>query len=142
MLKVILTSTESDHPAGGELRNPQAPLHTTSSPTGCRIFVKRTQENREDQHKARISTHHTSWRQGHGNLQVMPLFSSDTEGSALVIWLRARGLCSTRTLGAKRFLCCRESSSTSLVATLRTHGSAVFIYRVTTRTSKWRQSFS
>ena len=86
VLDGTLISAEGDHPTGSYLRNPQSLLHTTSSSTGCRIFVKRTQENREDQHKVRISTHHTPWRQGHGNLQVMPLFSSGTEGSALVKW--------------------------------------------------------
>jgi anti-sigma factor ChrR (cupin superfamily) len=86
VLDGILTSVEGHHPTGSYLRNPKGFIHTTSSSTGCRIFLKRTQENPEDQYKVRISTHHTPWRQGHGNLQVMPLFSSGTEGSALVKW--------------------------------------------------------
>ncbi len=86
VLEGTFTNADGEHPAGTYLRNPEGTLHKSISAKGCRLFVKLTQRIVEEKQKVRILTHLADWRQGHGNLQVLPLYSFGTEGSALVKW--------------------------------------------------------
>jgi anti-sigma factor ChrR (cupin superfamily) len=75
-----------DYPAGTYLRNPPGSSHAPFSKEGCEIFVKLNQFHPEDLTPIRIQTKSENWRQGHGNLKVMPLHEFRGAGTALVKW--------------------------------------------------------
>lgn len=86
VLDGVFSDETGDYPAGSYLRNPPGSSHSPFSKEGCLIFVKLNQFHPEDKDFVRINTGQTPWRQGQGNLQVMPLHSFGTTGTALVKW--------------------------------------------------------
>ena len=86
MLEGVFSDHSGDYPAGSYLRNPMGFQHAPFSREGCVIFVKLHQFQEQDLAAVRIDTRHTSWRQGIGGLQVMPLHEHQGEHVALVRW--------------------------------------------------------
>lgn len=86
VLDGVFSDENGDYPAGTYLRNPPGSGHSPFSKEGCKIFVKLNQFHKDDKNQVVIDTNKTPWRQGQGNLQVMPLHSFRTESVALVKW--------------------------------------------------------
>jgi anti-sigma factor ChrR (cupin superfamily) len=86
VLEGIFSDQDGDYPAGTYIRNPPNSHHTPFSKQGCLIFVKLNQFATTDLTPVRLNTTQTGWLQGIGNLQVMPLYSFETQHTALVKW--------------------------------------------------------
>ncbi len=86
VLDGIFSDESGDYPAGSYIRNPPGSGHTPFSKDGCTLFVKLHQFAANDKKTVRINTKTTPWRQGQGNLQVMPLHQFEYENVALVKW--------------------------------------------------------
>jgi len=86
VLEGIFSDETGDYGAGTYIRNPPGSRHTPFSKEGCTIFVKLNQFSEHDDQFVRIDTTTTSWRQGIGGLQVMPLHEYEHEHVALVKW--------------------------------------------------------
>lgn len=86
VLSGTFSDEHGDYPAGTYLRNPPGSSHSPFSKEGCELFVKLNQFQPQDTKQIVIDTNSAEWVPGHGNLQVMPLHSFQTEGVALVKW--------------------------------------------------------
>ena len=86
VLEGIFSDEHGDYPAGSYLRNPPGTNHSPFSKKGCTLLVKLDQFESGDKELVNLNTNCEEWRQGHGGLQVMPLHSFGTEGTALVKW--------------------------------------------------------
>lgn len=86
VLEGVFSDENGDYPAGSYLRNPPGSSHSPFSKDGCLLFVKLNQFSKSDQEPVCIDTNKTAWRQGHGNLEVMPLHTFETSSTALVKW--------------------------------------------------------
>jgi anti-sigma factor ChrR (cupin superfamily) len=86
VLDGIFSDEYGDYPSGTYLRNPPGTSHAPFSELGCTLLVKLHQMDPTDKSKVIINTNKEQWRAGHGNLEVMPLHSFNTEGVALVKW--------------------------------------------------------
>ncbi len=86
VLEGIFSDENGDYKAGTYIRNPKGTSHAPFSKDGCRIFVKLNQMHEQDLEQVVIDTNKEKWRQGHGNLEVMPLHSFMSESAALVKW--------------------------------------------------------
>jgi anti-sigma factor ChrR (cupin superfamily) len=88
---LVLDGTFSDermtYPAGSYLRRGSNTNSVIFSKAGCVIFVKTRSFLPHDQEHVLINTHEPSgWRPGYGHLEVYPLHSFQTQGTALVKW--------------------------------------------------------
>lgn len=86
VLEGIFSDETGDYPAGTYLRNPPGTKHTPFSKEGCILFVKLHQFDSDDREIVRINMHESTWLQGQGNLEVMPLHEFDGKSTALVKW--------------------------------------------------------
>jgi len=86
VLEGVFSDEFGDYPAGTYIRNPPNSVHAPFSKEGCVIFVKLNQFDEQDTETVRVNTSDTTWQQGQGNLQVMPLHSHVHEHTALVKW--------------------------------------------------------
>ena len=86
VLDGVFSDESGDYPKGTYLRNPPGSSHSPLSKEGCLLLVKLNQFSINDDKKVVIDTNDTQWLPGHGNLQVMPLHSFETESCALVKW--------------------------------------------------------
>lgn len=86
VLEGVFSDEFGDYPTGTYLRNPPGSFHSPFSTNGCTLLVKLHQMNLKDKERVVIDTTKAQWRAGHGNLQVLPLHSFDTENVALVKW--------------------------------------------------------
>lgn len=86
VLEGIFSDENGDYGPGTYIRNPPGTSHAPFSVEGCKIYVKLNQMDETDTNKVVINTKETEWRAGHGNLEVLPLYSFLTEGVALVKW--------------------------------------------------------
>ena len=86
VLEGVFSDEFGDYPAGTYIRNPPNSVHAPFSKEGCVIFVKLNQFDEQDKETVRVNTSDTTWQQGQGNLQVMPLHSHVHEHTALVKW--------------------------------------------------------
>lgn len=86
VLEGVFSDEFGHYPAGTYLRNPPGSFHSPFSTYGCTILVKLNQMNDKDLERVVIDTNEAQWRPGHGNLQVLPLHSFNTENVALVKW--------------------------------------------------------
>ena len=86
VLEGIFSDENGDYPAGTYLRNPPGSSHAPFSKDGCKLFVKLNQFHQHDVDTVVINTQQTSWLQGQGNLQVMPLHEFEGRSTALVFW--------------------------------------------------------
>ncbi|MDN3637446.1 cupin domain-containing protein [Simiduia curdlanivorans] len=86
VLEGTFSDENGDYPAGTYLRNPPNTRHAPFSKDGCLLFVKLHQFQPDDLTPLVLNTHQQSWRQGYGNLEVMPLHQCGTENVALVKW--------------------------------------------------------
>ncbi len=86
VLEGMFSDEKGNYPAGTYIRNPAGTSHSPFSKEGCLLFVKLNQFAKDDLESVLINTKDRDWHQGHGNLQVMPLHSFGTQGTALVKW--------------------------------------------------------
>jgi anti-sigma factor ChrR (cupin superfamily) len=86
VLDGIFSDEHGDYPAGSYLRNPPGSSHSPFSVKGCTLFVKLDQFKPGDNKQVVIDINKQEWLPGHGELQVMPLHTFGTEGTALVKW--------------------------------------------------------
>jgi len=86
VLEGVFSDENGDYPAGSYIRNPPNSSHAPFSENGCVIFVKLQQFDEADSKQVNINTNESSWLQGQGNLQVMPLHNYEGQGTALVFW--------------------------------------------------------
>lgn len=86
VLDGVFSDEHGDYPAGTYIRNPPGSSHAPYSEQGCTLFVKLHQFSGTDKQVVRIDTKTTPWLPGQGRLQVMPLYSHETEHCALVKW--------------------------------------------------------
>ena len=86
VLEGVFSDENGDYGPGSYIRNPPGSFHSPFSKEGCLIFVKLNQMDPTDSQKVVINTEESEWRPGHGNLEVMPLYSFMTENVALVKW--------------------------------------------------------
>jgi anti-sigma factor ChrR (cupin superfamily) len=82
-----LSDEKNSFAAGSYLRRSSTTDTTFFSKDGCILFVKTHPFLPHDQAQVLINTHETSgWRPGYGHLEVYPLHSFQTQGTALVKW--------------------------------------------------------
>ena len=86
VLEGIFSDETGDYGPGSYIRNPDGSSHAPFSNEGCVIFVKLQQFEREDNARVYIDTKSEPWRQGQGNLNVMPLHEFQGQSTALVKW--------------------------------------------------------
>jgi anti-sigma factor ChrR (cupin superfamily) len=86
VLDGVFSDESGDYPAGTYFRNPEGYSHAPYSKEGCVLYVKLHQFQKDDQKKVSIDTNTTSWQQGIGGLEVMPLHEHKGESVALVKW--------------------------------------------------------
>ena len=86
VLEGTFSDESGDYGPGTYIRNPPGSKHSPYSDEGCTIFVKLNQFISGDSERIVVDTTKNDWRPGHGNLQVYPLHSFQTEGTALVKW--------------------------------------------------------
>ena len=86
VLDGVFSDETGDYPAGTYFRNPPGSGHAPFSKQGCTLFVKLCQFQKGDTQAIKIDTKKNEWRQGQGNLQVMPLHNHLYENTALVKW--------------------------------------------------------
>lgn len=86
VLEGTFSDEDGDYPAGTYLRNPPGSAHSPRSDEGCVLLVKLEQFAHGDDRKVRLDTRNAPWRQGQGNLQVLPLHDFEGEHTALVKW--------------------------------------------------------
>lgn len=104
VLKGTFSDEAGDYPAGTYIRNPPGTAHAPFSKEGCVIFVKLNQFQESDLERVVINTLESSWRAGHGNLQVLPLHSFGTESCALVKWPEGEEFLSHTHMGGEEIL--------------------------------------
>jgi anti-sigma factor ChrR (cupin superfamily) len=87
---LVLEGTFSDHTgdyqAGTYFRNPEGFRHAPFSEEGCVLLVKLHQFQPGDDAQVIIDAHTAPWEQGHGGLEVLPLYEFGRESVALVRW--------------------------------------------------------
>jgi len=86
VLEGVFSDEHGDYPAGTYLRNPPGSNHSPFSNEGCLLLVKLDQFQHGDHKKVIVGTSKSSWRPGHGNLQVLPLHEFQGVSTALVKW--------------------------------------------------------
>lgn len=86
VLEGTFSDETGDYQAGTYIRNPEGFRHAPFSKEGCTLLVKLHQFQQDDTAQISIDTKQKSWSPGIGGLQVMPLFSHNTESVALVKW--------------------------------------------------------
>ena len=82
----VFSDENGDYPAGTYIRNPPGSLHKPFTSEGCTLFVKLDQFQPDDDRQVVIRPDEREWRQGIGNLKVVPLHTHNTESTALVYW--------------------------------------------------------
>jgi anti-sigma factor ChrR (cupin superfamily) len=87
---LVLEGTFSDetgnYNAGTYFRNPEGFRHAPFSKEGCILLVKLHQFQSDDLSHINIDTESSPWREGIGELKVLPLHEHGTESVALVKW--------------------------------------------------------
>jgi anti-sigma factor ChrR (cupin superfamily) len=87
VLEGTLSDETNNYPSGSYLRRSTVTKTTFFSKEGCVLFVKTQPFLSHDQEQVLINTHEPSgWRPGYGHLEVYPLHSFQTQGTALVKW--------------------------------------------------------
>ncbi len=86
VLDGVFSDEKGDYPKGTYIRNPPGTSHSPFSEEGCTLLVKLSQFEKTDKQQIIIDTLKTSWQQGIGGLQVMPLHTHIHENTALVMW--------------------------------------------------------
>jgi anti-sigma factor ChrR (cupin superfamily) len=87
VLDGVFSDEHGDYPAGTYVRNPIGSTHTPHSDSGCTIFVKLHQFDRDDRQRVVIDTRHAAFSPGRvPGLSVLPLHEYGTEHVALVRW--------------------------------------------------------
>jgi len=86
VLEGVFSDESGDYSAGTYVRNPVGSSHAPFSKNGCKIFVKLNQMHPQDSNRVVVETNNMQWRQGHGGLEVLPLYNCLTENVALVKW--------------------------------------------------------
>ena len=87
VLEGVFSDDYGDFDPGSYVRNPIGSKHRPFSKTGCTIFVKLWQMEKDDQDYVRLDTKNTPWVPGLvDGLSVMSLHQFGTENVALVKW--------------------------------------------------------
>ena len=86
VLEGVFSDESGDYPAGTYFRNPIGFRHAPSSTPGCVLLVKLHQFQPDDTDHVVVDTQRTPFKNGQGNLQVLPLHAHGTEQVALVRW--------------------------------------------------------
>jgi anti-sigma factor ChrR (cupin superfamily) len=106
---LVLDGTLSDqtntYPPGSYLRRSSTTDTTFFSKQGCVLFVKTHSFLPHDEQQVLINTHEPSgWRPGYGHLEVYPLHSFQTQGTALVKWPEGERFVSHTHFGGEEIL--------------------------------------
>jgi len=101
VLEGIFSDESGDYPKGSYLRNPPNSSHSPFSKEGCTLLVKLNQFDSRDLETLRIKPSPNDWRDGHGNLKVLPLHQFETEGTALVFWPKGEQFIPHRHMGGE-----------------------------------------
>ena len=101
VLDGVFSDENGDYPKGSYIRNPPKSSHAPFSKEGCTLFVKLNQFHLNDLEPVRIDTSKAEWRDGHGNLKVLPLHQYETQGTALVFWPKAERFIPHRHMGGE-----------------------------------------
>ena len=101
VLEGTFSDESGDYPQGSYLRNPPDSSHAPFSNEGCKIFVKLNQFDPDDKSFVRIKNSDYVWRQGQGNLKVLPLHQFKTQGTALVLWPKGEVFAPHRHIGGE-----------------------------------------
>lgn len=81
------TDELGDYPAGAYIKNPTGTQHTSTTGSGCVLFVKQGHLQQEDTERVVVDVANSDWRQGMvAGLSVMPLSEFKGEHNALVRW--------------------------------------------------------
>lgn len=86
VLEGVFSDESGDYGPGTYIRNPPKSTHQPFSVEGCKIFVKLNAMSLDDKEQLAIDITNQDWLQGHGGLNVMPLYSSSTESTTMVKW--------------------------------------------------------
>jgi anti-sigma factor ChrR (cupin superfamily) len=87
VLSGTFADEDGEYPTGTYVRNPPGSRHRPFSASGCELFVKLRQFQREDGSRVVIDTRQADWRPGLvPGLSVLPLHEFGTEHVALVRW--------------------------------------------------------
>ena len=88
VLEGVFQDEYGDFPAGSYIRNPPASKHTPGSASGCIIFVKLWQFDKEDRRYVRLNTNKLESQQDESRegVQVIPLFQNGQEVVRLELW--------------------------------------------------------
>ncbi|WDE96071.1 cupin domain-containing protein [Lentisphaera profundi] len=86
VLEGTFSDETGDFGPGTYIRNPPGSQHKPFSKDGCIIYVKLNQFGEDDLESKRINTLEASWREGIGQLEVMPLHQFNNESITLVKW--------------------------------------------------------
>jgi anti-sigma factor ChrR (cupin superfamily) len=90
VLAGVFADEHGEYPVGTYVRNPPGSRHRPLSASGCELFVKLRQFQREDSARVVIDTRQAEWRPGLvPGLKVLPLHEYGTEHVALVRWAPA-----------------------------------------------------
>jgi anti-sigma factor ChrR (cupin superfamily) len=105
VLDGTLSDETNNYPSGSYLRRSNTTNTTFFSKEDCVLFVKTHPFRLHDQEQALINTHEPSgWRPGHGHLEVYPLHSFQTQGTALVKWPEGERFVSHTHFGGEEIL--------------------------------------
>lgn len=88
VLDGVFQDEHGDYPTGTYVRNPPTSSHTPGSESGCAIFVKLWQFDRNDRYQMSVNTNAADWetdplRQG---VSTMALYSDNRETVAMEQW--------------------------------------------------------
>jgi anti-sigma factor ChrR (cupin superfamily) len=105
VLDGTLSDQTNNYPAGSYLRRSSTTDTSFLSKQGCILFVKTHPFLTHDQAQVLINTHESSgWRPGYGQLEVYPLHSFQTQGTALVKWPEGERFVSHTHFGGEEIL--------------------------------------
>lgn len=105
VLDGTLSDETNNYPSGSYLRRSNTTNTTFFSKEGCVLFVKTNSFVPYTQEQVLINTHEPSgWRPGYGHLEVYPLHSFQTQGTALVKWPEGERFVSHTHFGGEEIL--------------------------------------
>ena len=105
VLDGTLSDETNNYPSGSYLRRSNTTNTTFLSKEGCVLFVKTNSFVPYTQEQVLINTHEPSgWRPGYGHLEVYPLHSFQTQGTALVKWPEGERFVSHTHFGGEEIL--------------------------------------
>lgn len=86
VLEGVFSDENGDYPAGSYIRNPPGTSHAPFTKTGCTLFVKLDQFDKQDTQPVLVTPEQRQWQAGIGGLRVLGLHSFLTQSTALVFW--------------------------------------------------------